>query len=229
MQPSRNGCISALGSSMPILGALGCCTGNVESRRAVLLQLPRPARAPGHLDPQPGPVRRHPRHCANAGRADQRPAGSLPPDRRPDPADAEVARTPPGHPSKHQVRARTAYRISRNFGLTRPSAHVTYRSSFWWRSRCRSQRSNGFTEGGLAAADGWRFYVCDPWGWLTLTVTAPKSGPDLNPHGPDLQRCDSRDAANDISAGQELVMCVRGPTQPIAPYRAINYSAEVSL
>jgi hypothetical protein len=36
--------------------------------------------------------------------------------------------------------------------------------------------------------------VCDPWGWLTLTVTAPKSGPDLNPHGPDLQRCDSRDA-----------------------------------
>jgi hypothetical protein len=52
--------------------------------------------------------------------------------------------------------------------------------------------------------------VCDPWGWLTLTVTAPQSGPDLNPHGPDLQRCDSRDAANGISAGQELVVCVRG-------------------
>jgi hypothetical protein len=47
---------------------------------------------------------------------------------------------------------------------------------------------------------------------LTLTVTAPKSGPDLNPYGPDLQRCDSRDAVNDISAGQELVMCVRGGT-----------------
>ena len=29
-----------------------------------LLQLPRPARAPGHPDPQPGPVRRHPCHRA---------------------------------------------------------------------------------------------------------------------------------------------------------------------
>ena len=59
-----------------------------------LPQLPRPARAPGHLDPQPGPVRRHPRHCASAHRAHQRPAGSLRAHRRPDPAGLEVARTP---------------------------------------------------------------------------------------------------------------------------------------
>ena len=62
--------------------------------RAPLPQLPRPARAPGHLDPQPGPVHRHPRHRTGPGRAHQRPAGSLRPDRRPDPADPEVARTP---------------------------------------------------------------------------------------------------------------------------------------
>ena len=62
--------------------------------RPPLPQLPRPAGAPGHLDPQPGPVRRHPRHRANARRAHQRPAGSLRAHRRPDPADLEVARTP---------------------------------------------------------------------------------------------------------------------------------------
>ena len=45
---------------------------------------------------QPDPV--HRRHGADAHRADRRPAGGLPPDRRLDPADAEVARTPPGHP-----------------------------------------------------------------------------------------------------------------------------------
>ena len=49
------------------------------TRPAALPQLPRPAGAPGHPDPQPGPVRRHPRHGAHAGRADQRPARSLPP------------------------------------------------------------------------------------------------------------------------------------------------------
>ena len=48
-------------------------------------QLPRPAGSSGHLDPQPGPVRRHTRHRAGAGRADQRPAGSVRPDRRPIP------------------------------------------------------------------------------------------------------------------------------------------------
>ena len=40
------------------------------------------------------------RHHPDAHRADQHPAGRLPPDRRPHPADAEVARTPPGHPGK---------------------------------------------------------------------------------------------------------------------------------
>ena len=40
------------------------------------------------------------RHGADAHRADQRPAGSLPPYRRPDPADLDVARTPPGQPGK---------------------------------------------------------------------------------------------------------------------------------
>ena len=57
-------------------------------------------RAPGHLDPQPGPVRRRPGHRADARRADQHPAGSLPPPRHADPAHLEVARTPPGQPGK---------------------------------------------------------------------------------------------------------------------------------
>ena len=68
--------------------------------RTALPQLPRPDQAPGHLDPQPGPVHRHPRHGTDAGRAHQHPARGLPPDRRPDPADVEVARTPPRTPGK---------------------------------------------------------------------------------------------------------------------------------
>ena len=68
--------------------------------RPPLPQLPRPARAPGHPDPQPGPVHRHRRHRADAHRADQRPAGSLRPHRRPDPADLEVARTQPRQPAR---------------------------------------------------------------------------------------------------------------------------------
>ena len=62
--------------------------------RPPLPQLPRPARPPGHPDPQPGPLRRHHRHRAHARRADQRPARSLRPHRRPHPAHLEVARTP---------------------------------------------------------------------------------------------------------------------------------------
>ena len=42
-----------------------------------LPQLPRPARAPGHLDPQPGPVRRHPRR--NRRCSPSRPAPSVRP------------------------------------------------------------------------------------------------------------------------------------------------------
>ena len=68
--------------------------------RAALPQLPRPAGAPGHPDPQPGPVHRHPGHHRDAHRADQRPAAGLRAHRRPDPADLEVARTPPGRPGK---------------------------------------------------------------------------------------------------------------------------------
>ena len=66
--------------------------------RPPLPQLPRPDRAPGHPDPQPGPVRRHPGHRPDARRAHQRPARSLRPDRRPDPAHLEVARTNPASP-----------------------------------------------------------------------------------------------------------------------------------
>ena len=68
--------------------------------RAALPQLPRPAGAPGHLDPQPGPVHRNPGHHRDARRADQRPAAGLRAHRRSDPADLEVARTPPGRSSK---------------------------------------------------------------------------------------------------------------------------------
>ena len=46
----------------------------VRPRRAALPQLPRPDRTPGDHDPQPGPVRRHQRHRAHAGRADPHPA-----------------------------------------------------------------------------------------------------------------------------------------------------------
>ena len=68
--------------------------------RAALPQLPRPAGAPSHADPQPGPVRRHPGHHRDARRADQRPAAGLRAHWRPDPADLEVARTRSGHHSK---------------------------------------------------------------------------------------------------------------------------------
>ena len=65
--------------------------------RAGLPQLPRPAGAPGHADPQPGPLRRHHRHRPDAHRTDQHPAVGLRPHRYRDPAHLEVARTPPGH------------------------------------------------------------------------------------------------------------------------------------
>ena len=65
-----------------------------------LPRLPRPVGAPGHRDRQSGPVHRHPGHGADAGRADQRPARGLQAARRGDPADLDVARTPPGQPGK---------------------------------------------------------------------------------------------------------------------------------
>ena len=75
-------------------------SGPARPGRAALPQLPRPARAPGHPDPQPGPVHRHPGHHRDAHRADQHPAARLPAHRRSDPADLEVARMPPGRSSK---------------------------------------------------------------------------------------------------------------------------------
>ena len=74
-------------------------------------------RAPGHLDPQPGPLHRHPGRHPDARRADQRPARGLRTHRRPDPAHLEVARTPPRQPGKTQVRPEITCRTGRNFGL----------------------------------------------------------------------------------------------------------------
>ena len=59
-----------------------------------------------------------PGHRADARRADQRPARGLHTHRRADPAQLEVARTPPGHPAEHQVSPGIAHRTGRNFGLT---------------------------------------------------------------------------------------------------------------
>ena len=75
-------------------------SGQYDPAGQPLPQLPRPDRAPGHADPQPGPVRRHPGHHRDARRADQRPAAGLRAHRRSDPADLDVARTPPGQPGK---------------------------------------------------------------------------------------------------------------------------------
>ena len=69
-------------------------------RRPPLPQLPRTAGAPGHPGPQPGPVHQHRRHGPGAHRADQRPARSLRPPRRPDPADLEVATDPASVPAR---------------------------------------------------------------------------------------------------------------------------------
>jgi hypothetical protein len=48
-----------------------------------------------------------------------------------------------------------------------------------------------------------------------LAVTVSQSGPDSNPHGPDLQKrrmCDSAEVlANDISAGQAMIMMCPRP------------------
>ena len=97
--------------------------------RPALPQLPRPARAPGHPAPQPGPVHRRHRRRADAHRADQRPARGLRPDRRPDPAYLEVVRTNPASPAKRQVKPGSAHRTDRNFGLTGDHQLATIRFS----------------------------------------------------------------------------------------------------
>ena len=91
-QPSRPG--------PPLGGRSGQGVIPARSGRAALPQLPRPAGAPGHADPQPGPVHGHPGHHRDARRADQRPAAGLRAHRRSDPVDLEVARTPSGHRRK---------------------------------------------------------------------------------------------------------------------------------
>ena len=84
----------------PLRGRPGQGVVPARCGRAALPQLPRPAGAPGHADPQPGPVHRHPGHHRDARRADQHPAAGLRAHRRSDPADLDVARTPPGRSSK---------------------------------------------------------------------------------------------------------------------------------
>jgi hypothetical protein len=61
----------------PLGGRPGQGVISARPGRAALPQLPRPAGAPGHLDPQPGPLHRHPGHHRDARRADQRPAAGL--------------------------------------------------------------------------------------------------------------------------------------------------------
>ena len=90
----------------PLPGRPGQGLRPARPGRPALPQLPRPAGAPGHADPQPGPVHRHHRHRAHARRADQRPAAGLQAHRRPDPAHLEVARTTPAHRSKNPVQTR---------------------------------------------------------------------------------------------------------------------------
>src|SRR6185437_4278229 len=74
--------------------------------------------------------------------------------------------------------------------------------------------------------------MCYPWDWLTMTVAVLRSEPDSNAHGPDLQRCASRDASDNISAGQKLVLCLRGgdlntETGEISPDRG-NHAIKVT-
>ena len=85
----------------PLRGRPGQSLRPARPGRAALPELPRPAGPPGHPDPQPGPVHRDPGHHPDAHRADQRPARGLQPPRRRDPADLEVARTPPGQPRQN--------------------------------------------------------------------------------------------------------------------------------
>jgi hypothetical protein len=84
----------------PLRGRPGQGLIPARPRWPALSQLPRPAGAPGHPDPQPSPLRRNPGHRADAHRADQHPARGLHAPRRPDPAHLEVARTPPRQPGK---------------------------------------------------------------------------------------------------------------------------------
>ena len=48
----------------------------------------------------------------------------------------------------------------------------------------------------------------------SLTVTVPQSGPDLNPITLTCKDVMYGTLANGISAGQNLAMCVRGPSAP---------------
>ena len=93
-------------SRPPLGGRPGQGVRPARPGRAALPQLPRPAGAPGHPDPQPGPVHRHRCHHRDARRADQRPAAGLRAHRRRDPAHLEVARTPPSQSGKTPVQTR---------------------------------------------------------------------------------------------------------------------------
>ena len=91
---------SGMGSSRGCRAPLARRSSRMSSGLPPLPRLPRPAGAPGHLDPQPVSVHRNPGHHPDAHRADQHPAAALPAPRHRDPADLDVARTPPGQPVK---------------------------------------------------------------------------------------------------------------------------------
>jgi len=46
-----------------------------------------------------------------------------------------------------------------------------------------------------------------------MAVAVPQPEPDLNTHGPDLQKRTVHLGTNNISAGRGLVICVRGPSR----------------
>jgi hypothetical protein len=69
-----------------------------------------------------------------------------------------------------------------------------------------------------------------PSGYL---VTVPSSGPDLNPHGPDLRKACRvgrvLNPAYGVSPGQVMIaMCPRGDLNPHAPFEALAPQASAS-
>ncbi len=96
-QPDRRPGVVVNGTMVGVKESIQVVTTNARREKASCQhdpvgrpyrRLPQPARAPGHPDPQPGPVRRRHRRRADAHRARQRPARGLRPARRPHPMSA---------------------------------------------------------------------------------------------------------------------------------------------